>query len=136
MPVTARGPQGGEGGFPLRVGSVVQGVGLTLAAALALASAIGLAIAWTPAWDAADGLLQGLHWAAMAVGGWWAGRTAPRLGWLHGGLTGLVYGLVVMWLVAPEGRVGLGLPTGGLTPLLYGCLAGAAGGVLGALTKK
>jgi len=126
----------GQGGFAIGFASILQGVGLAFAAVLAASAVIGLAVAWTPAWDAADSLLVSLNVAAMACGGWLAGRRAPRLGWLHGGLAGLLYMLLVSWLLAPVAGVDQALAVVGWKPLLYGFLAGAAGGIVGVLFKK
>ncbi|MFS8523288.1 MAG: TIGR04086 family membrane protein, partial [Limnochordales bacterium] len=75
----------------VRLLSVLQGVGLAFAAAVVGALVLGLVAAWAPVWDPSDGLLKAINVAAVAAGGVYAGRKAPRLGWLHGGAAGLLY---------------------------------------------
>jgi len=135
VPLLARGSQSGDGGFPLGVASLLQGVGFSLVAALGLSTVVGLAVAWTPAWDASDGLLKALNLLAVAAGGLLAGRRAPRLGWLHGGLVGLVYVLLVTGMLVPDGGLGRLISSAGLAPAVYAFLAGTLGGMLGVLSR-
>ncbi|MBO8140952.1 MAG: TIGR04086 family membrane protein [Firmicutes bacterium] len=132
MRVAWRSSHGGEGGG-LGVGSVLQGVGAAFVLALLLSAAVGLAVAWTPRWDASDGLLKGLNLVAVAAGGFYAGRRTKRLGWLHGGLVGLVYVLLVTWMMVPEFGLAQLATVVWLREALYACLAGGAGGVAGVL---
>lgn len=111
--------------------SVLQGVGLAFVAALGFAFVLGLATAWTATWAPSDGLLRVLNLAVIAAGGFYGGRAGRRLGWLHGGLTGLVYVLLVSWMLAPQFGWAAFVSAPWLTEALYAFLSGAAGGVLG-----
>lgn len=130
--VTGGGAGGGAPSF--RFLGVLQGVGVTFIVALACALVIGLAVAWTPMWDASDGLLKVMNLLAIAAGGLYAGRKVRRLGWLHGGLVGLVYVLLVSWMIGPEFGVAQLATTIWLREALYAFVAGALGGVVGVAT--
>ncbi|HEY8497202.1 MAG TPA: TIGR04086 family membrane protein [Limnochordales bacterium] len=131
MPSLLRSADGGNGRFPLGVGSILHGLGVTFLAALAFSVSVGLGVALTPAWDAPDALLNGLNLLAVGAGGFAAGRRARRLGWLHGGLVGVVYLLLVSWMLAPGEAMEAVATAAGLKTAAYGFLAGALGGVLG-----
>jgi len=115
----------------VRLLSVVQGVGLTFAAAVTCAVFIGLAVAWTPSWDASDGLLKTVNVLAVAAGGLYAGRKAPRLGWLHGGASGLLYIVLVTSMIGPQYAVGQIFTTAWARDALLAFGAGAIGGMVG-----
>lgn len=126
---------GGAGGAPgFRFLGVLQGVGFTFVGSLVCALLIGLAVAWTPTWDASDGLLKTVNLLAVAAGGLYAGRKVQRLGWLHGGLSGLVYILLVSWMVGPEFGFAQLATAFWLREALYAVVAGAVGGVIGVAT--
>ncbi|MFO7310631.1 MAG: TIGR04086 family membrane protein [Bacillota bacterium] len=131
MPSLLRSADGGNGRFPLGVGSILHGLGVTFLASLAFAVSVGLAVALTPAWDAPDALLKGLNLLAVGAGGFAAGRRAHRLGWLHGGLVGVAYLLLVSWMLSPGEGIGALATAAGLKTAAYGFMAGALGGVLG-----
>lgn len=131
MPILTRSADAGNGRFPLAVGSVLHGLGVTFLAAVALSVSVGLAVAWTPAWDAPDALLKALNLLAIGAGGFAAGRRGKRLGWLHGGLVGVLYLLLVSWILVPGAGIGGVATAAGLKAAAYGFLAGALGGVLG-----
>jgi len=122
---------GGASGKPFRATVVLQGVGFALAASLAASLVLGLFIAWTPAWDAPDSLLKILNVLAVVGGGVYAGRKARRLGWLHGALAGLVYLLLVTWMVTPHFSWAQLGSAAWLRDALLACGAGALGGILG-----
>lgn len=111
--------------------NVLQGVGLAFVTALVLALGLGLATAWTEAWHASDGLLQVLNLVVIAAGGFYGGRTTRRLGWLHGGLIGIVYVLLVSWMLAPEFGWTALVSWPWLREALFAFLAGAVGGIVG-----
>lgn len=126
---TAGGSGGGAPGF--RFIGVLQGVGFTFIVALACALFIGLAVAWTPTWDASDTLLRVINLLAVAAGGFYAGRKVRRLGWLHGGLAGLLYVLLVSWMLGPEFGFAQLANTVWLREALFAFVAGTVGGVIG-----
>lgn len=111
--------------------NVLQGVGLAFLSALALALVLGLATAWTAAWAPSDGLLRVLNLLVIAAGGFYGGRKTKRLGWLHGGLIGFAYVLLVSWMLAPQFGWAVLISGPWLLEGLYAFLSGAAGGVLG-----
>lgn len=126
---TAGGAGGGAPG--VRFLGVLQGVGFTFIVALACALIIGLAVAWTPTWDASDTFLRVINWLAVAAGGFYAGRKAQRLGWLHGGLSGLLYVLLLSWMLAPEFGLAQLATAVWLREALFAFVAGTVGGVIG-----
>lgn len=110
---------------------VLQGVGFTFVGALACALLIGLAVAWTPTWDASDSLLKTVNVIIVAAGGLYAGRKTRRLGWLHGGLSGLVYIMLVSWMTGPDFGWAQLATVDWLRDGLLAFVAGAVGGVIG-----
>lgn len=122
---------GGHGRRGIQFFSVLQGVGLTFVLALASALVIGLVVAWTPTWDASDTLLKTINVLAVAAGGMYAGKKARRMGWFHGALSGLVYMLLVTWMVGPDFSVAQLATVSWLQDALLAAGAGAVGGVLG-----
>lgn len=129
---TGGGADGGTGGGPrFRFFSVLQGVGLTFVLALASALVIGLVVAWTPTWDASDTLLKTVNVLAVVAGGLYAGKKARRLGWLHGAVSGLVYIVLVTWMVGPDFSLAQLATAAWLQDAALALAAGAVGGVLG-----
>lgn len=120
-----------SGGNGVQIFSVMQGVGLAFISALGLALVLGLATAWTEAWAPSDGLLRVLNLVVIAAGGFYGGRKTRRLGWLHGGLTGIVYVLLVSWMLAPEFGWTVLVSGPWLMEGLYAFLSGSLGGIVG-----
>lgn len=130
------GANGGAGsnGRGLRFSSVLQGVGFAFAASLAASLVIGLIVAWTPTWDASDALLKALNVLAVVGGGLYAGRKSRRLGWLHGAGSGLVYILLVTWMISPDFSWSQLITAAWLRDALLASGAGALGGIVGVAT--
>jgi putative membrane protein (TIGR04086 family) len=77
---------------------------------------------------------QGLKILSVLIGGFISVRDGA-MGWIKGGLTGLVYGIVGLVVFAAfSGQSVLQLSS--LTELLILCFGGAVGGVIGANLKK
>ncbi|WP_270164590.1 TIGR04086 family membrane protein [Paenibacillus sp. SYP-B4298] len=74
------------------------------------------------------------HGVCSLVGGITAGRRASRRGWYHGGLCGMVYGLVIMMIGFLS--LDLSLSSHSLALLSLVLAAGAVGGMAGVNTKK
>lgn len=127
-----RSGSSGEGnGGGLQFLNVLQGVGLAFMSALALSLVLGLATAWTVAWDPPDTLLRILNLVVIAAGGFYGGRRARRQGWLHGGLAGFIYVLLVSWMLAPQFGWSVLISGPWLREALFAFVAGATGGILG-----
>lgn len=79
-------------------------------------------------------LAYAAHGVCSLLGGITAGRRATRRGWYHGGLCGLVYGLVIMMI----GFLSLDLTLGSHSFFLLtlALVAGAIGGMTGVNTRK
>ncbi len=75
-----------------------------------------------------------VHGICGLFGGVVAGRRSARRGWYHGGLTGLIYGLVVLLI----GFLSLDQSFNGHNAVVLALclLAGAIGGMTGVNTKK
>lgn len=122
---------GDDNGGGFQVLNVLQGVGLAFISALALSLVLGLATAWTVAWDPSEMVLRVLNLVVIAGGGFYAGRRARRQGWLHGGLTGIIYVLLVSWMLAPQFGWAVLVSAPWLRETLFAFLAGAFGGIFG-----
>lgn len=123
--------EGVTDGGGLQLHNILQGVGLAFIAALGLSFVLGLATAWTTAWDPSDMLLRALNLFVIAAGGFYGGRRARRQGWLHGGLIGLVYVLLVSWMLLPQFEWAMLVSSVWLKEAVFSFLAGALGGILG-----
>lgn len=127
--------QAGRAGISERAFSAAALVwGLALAFGLAVASGVvlGLAAAFSE-WDAQLLLLQGVNYAIIVAGGFYAARRVPRLAWLHGGLVGVFYFLLASLALVPGFQASALVSTAGLLQLLLVFLAGALGGVISRL---
>ncbi len=116
----------------LRIAAIGQG--LLLAMIVALAGFALLSVVSTlSGWDELPSSLYAFHYVSIAVGGLQAARRAQRWGWLHGGMVGLLYALLV------AGFMGTGqlaqfqvlVQPSGLLHLFLAFIAGSAGGMLG-----
>lgn len=126
---TARGGGGGAG-FLFAPGAVLKGALLSLGVAL-LASLLLSLIIYLANWENLPSTLNAFHYISIALGGVLAARSAKRLGWLHGGLVGIVYTVALAFLFAEEMSLGALVETEFLLQALWGFLAGVAGGALG-----
>ncbi|MCL4426222.1 MAG: TIGR04086 family membrane protein [Firmicutes bacterium] len=72
---------------------------------------------------------------SVVLGGWYAARRAETSGWLHGGVTGVVYVLIALTLGLALYSVPFILVTS-LKRLGAGFLLGALGGVLGVNLRR
>lgn len=75
-----------------------------------------------------------IHGFALLVGGWSAGRRSGRKGWYYGGLTGLLYMLLVLMIgfLAMDA----GLSWNKALYILLSFAAGGIGGMIGVNMKK
>lgn len=108
--------------------------GLVFAFGLAVVSGIvlGLAAAFSE-WDAQLLLLQGVNYAIIVLGGFYAARRVQRLAWLHGGLVGVFYFLAASLALTPGVQAPALLGAPGLLQLLLVFLAGGLGGMISRL---
>lgn len=124
---SARG--GGVGGA-FAPGAILKGtlfsLGVALITALVLSSVITLAD-----WESFPSYLGIFHYISIGLGGLLAARRARNFGWMHGGVVGVLYTVLLAFLFT-EGMTLSGLVQGqGLLDLLYGFAAGVIGGILG-----
>lgn len=110
----------------LRLSSVGIGVLVSLMVALLLSSFITIAVYFSPLSEDMVPLLVNVSGvAAVFAGGLCAGKSSSRMGWIHGGLAGLVFTLVLL--------VGIPSPGAGLILLIKQlALAFVVGGLGGA----
>ncbi|MBE3576632.1 MAG: TIGR04086 family membrane protein [Limnochordales bacterium] len=93
--VTRKG-EGGGTGFSL--GAVLWGLAWAVLLILLVGLAQGLIIALTPWPILSERWVRIVHLIVVGIGGWLAGIRAGRLGWAHGSLVGLIYGIgVAVW---------------------------------------
>lgn len=122
----------GESRSPARfsIGAVIGGAFLGFAVTFAGAVLMGLAVSLT-AWE---GFAADLHWfsyVSIAIGGMLAGKRSRRVGWLHGGLVGVLYFAVSASLFQSGFAWGDLLTAQWLTRAFWSFAAGALGGALG-----
>lgn len=128
---TARGGGGGGGGgLPLAPGAIVKGSLFSLGVALLSSLLLSLVVSIAD-WNTFPASLLAFHYISIGLGGVLAARSARRLGWLHGGLVGLVYTVVLSVIFSETLSVSLFMETEWLMQALWGFAAGVAGGVLG-----
>lgn len=127
--VTVRSGSGG-GGLLLAPGAILKGTLLSLAVAL-LASLFLSIVIIAAGWHEIPPGLVAFHYVSIGLGGVLAARRARRLGWIHGGIVGLVYTALLSALFADELTLGMFLTTAWLKEAAWGFVAGVVGGILG-----
>lgn len=83
--------------------------------------------------DAMNRSLMVVNYTAIFIGGIMGARWAQTKGWLHGGLVGLVYMAIVVFIGSRYVSVAIGLEI--MLRIVSGFLTGALGGVLGVNLK-
>ncbi|MFO8060205.1 MAG: TIGR04086 family membrane protein [Bacillota bacterium] len=121
----------GQGEAGLSGRAIMTGLIITLALALAIAVVVSILIYFTDMSEgSAASYIYYLGMMCVAVGGAAGARGAGRLGWLHGGLVGLLYAvlsLALTFIILP-GPVVFGAILGRIGTVT---LVGALGGVIG-----
>ncbi len=122
----------GESGSSARfsIGAVLGGTFLGFAITFAGAVLMGLAVSLT-AWEGFDADVPWFGYISIAIGGMLAGKRSGRVGWLHGGLVGLIYFAVSATLFQSGFSWGDVATSYWLTRALWSFGAGALGGALG-----
>ncbi|CDN42433.1 MULTISPECIES: TIGR04086 family membrane protein [Paenibacillus] len=117
-------------GSPMLGGLAYSGLWLALGALLLslMLYAGNLSEDSLPAWA------LGIHGTASLCGGFTSGKRSGAKGWYHGGLLGLVYGLLVLVIGFLAADAGMSSKTGIL--FLIVALAGAFGGMIGVNLRK
>ncbi|CCO07669.1 TIGR04086 family membrane protein [Desulforamulus hydrothermalis] len=120
--------QGVKGDRPFKKGAVGTGLAQAFSVTLAVFLMMGFVVLITnqPVYQFSTAVLLTIL-ASAALGGCGAGAAAGIRGWQHGGMTGLLYGII---FVAFGALMGLPAPDPVLLPLAM-ALLGAAGGILG-----
>lgn len=126
---TARGGGGGSGGS-LAPGAIVKGTLFSLGVAL-LASLLLSLVVTIADWHSIPASLTAFHYISIGLGGVLAARSSKRLGWLHGGLVGVVYTAVLSALFTDGISASSFMQPEWLLQALWGFVAGVAGGILG-----
>jgi putative membrane protein (TIGR04086 family) len=118
-------------GLNISLRALIAGVLACAALALVAAAVLGLIMYRTMLPEAVlPNIMGAVNLVALVVGGYFAGRKAESMGWLNGGLAGLVYTalLVLLGLFFFPG------PTAALVVLrrvVVGFVLGALGGTVG-----
>lgn len=111
--------------------AILSGVLFTFVTTLIVSGGMAAVVAFTQLTE--PGVARVVYYLAMcvvALGGAYGARQASSLGWLHGGMVGLAYGLlagIIGSLVFPGGLAALALGT----RLLVAFVAGSIGGMVG-----
>lgn len=120
--------EGNGGAFSL--GAIGKGTALSFSLTFGAAVLLGLAAALTQ-WE---GLTQGFgafSYVCVGLGGMLAAKSSRRVGWLHGGMVGLVYFAISATLFQDGFSWGQLLTLPWLARAFWDFAAGAVGGVLG-----
>lgn len=123
---------GADAGALVTPAAVLWGLVFAFGLLLAAATVMGSAAHFSP-WQATPGALQTAGYGCIAVAGWLAARRAPRAGWLHGGIVGLLFLLTASWILVPEFPWLHWITPAGLGRAALAFVAGAAGGILARL---
>lgn len=83
--------------------------------------------------DTTNRILMVVNYVAIFAGGLFTARLVYRKGWLNGGIVGLIYMVIVVFIGSQFVEVQFGLEI--VLRLLSGFLAGAVGGVFGVNLK-
>ncbi|MUT67286.1 TIGR04086 family membrane protein [Paenibacillus sp. NEAU-GSW1] len=75
-----------------------------------------------------------VHGVSSLAGGFVSGRRSGRKGWYHGGLLGVIYGILILIIGFLAADASLSLRSAALLGIAL--LAGAFGGMIGVNTKK
>lgn len=126
---TVRGG-GGKGGASFAVGAVVKGTLFSLGVAVGTALLLSVVVIVAD-WSTLSPYLVAFHYVAIGAGGIVAARRAKRFGWLHGGIVGVLFTIIVALLFADSASISTLLESKWLLSSLWGFAAGVAGGVLG-----
>ncbi|PTX55343.1 putative membrane protein (TIGR04086 family) [Melghirimyces profundicolus] len=87
----------GESARPLFRSPLLTGISIVLGTVLVGSVLTALLIRFTGVAEASlPYFTYGINGVALISGGWMAGRRAGQKGWLYGGLTGLLYVLIVL----------------------------------------
>lgn len=124
--------RGGGGGVRVAFapGAILKGTLFSLGVALIASLLLGIVITLAD-WEPLPSYLGAFHYIAIALGGVLAARRARSFGWLHGGIVGVLYTVLLAALFTEGFTFGTLLQTKGLLDLLYGFVAGVIGGILG-----
>lgn len=116
--------------LPIDIIAVVRGT--LLGAGFALLGAVLLSVIITLAeWDPIPTYLYAYHYVCIALGAAMAAKNTKRLGWLHGGIVGVLYLLFIAWLFPPGFHLIASASANWLPGILYSFVAGVLGGVIG-----
>lgn len=118
----------GEAGAVVAPAALLWGLVFAFGLLLATAAVMGSVAHFSP-WQATPGALETAGYGSIALAGWLAARRAPRAGWLHGGIVGLLFLLTASWLLVPEFPWLHWVSPSGLVRAALAFLAGAAGGM-------
>lgn len=110
--------------------AVLQGVALAFVASLCAALLLGLAVFLTD-WDGLPRTVPLFNYVGILVGSLAAGRRAGRIGWLHGGMVGLLYFLLLTVFTQGDARLNALTSWSGLQRAGISFLVGALGGMFG-----
>lgn len=127
---TGRGGGAGGAGVMFAPGAVVKGTLLSLGVAL-LASLLLSLVITLASWDPFPSYLEAFHYISIGLGGVLAAKHARTLGWLHGGIVGVIYTVFMAFLFTDGMSFSALLQPEWLLNLLWGFVAGVIGGVLG-----
>jgi putative membrane protein (TIGR04086 family) len=75
-----------------------------------------------------------LHAIALFIGGWISGKRAKEKGWYYGGLSGIIYAVILMLIGFLGFDQGMGLDTLMILSISFGC--SALGGMIGVNTAR
>jgi len=123
-------PTRGSPGLRFQPGAVLAGLVVALAVGLALSLLTAIALLFTRVGVESLGPIGSILAVVAALcGGFYSGRRVEGLGWIHGALAGLLFGLTAVLTGLLQGD---GFSLGpAATRLVIGLLAGAAGGIIG-----
>ena len=124
-----RGGDGPEAAGAFTPVVAVQGAGVALVLGFLASLVMGMLLGLTD-WEASPLTLRILNYVVTATAGFAAGRRAARWGWLHGGVTGLLYAILTTLMFVEELHAGVFLRASWLGSALVAFLAGALGGSL------
>lgn len=119
----------------LQITAILKGLVACFACLIILSLILGFIISLNDSLgdDLMNRVLMIINYTAIFIGGVMAARWAQTKGWLHGGLVGLIYMLIVIFIGSKYVQVAMGFEV--LLRVISGFLTGVLGGVLGVNVK-
>lgn len=114
-------------------GALLKGIILSLASALILSLIVGIVFT-IGSWHTMPRALMAVHYVCIGLGSVIAARQAGRVGWLHGGVIGILYSFLLL-LLFHDGSVSM-FTTAHFSDMAWSFIVGGVAGMVGINMKQ